>query len=402
MRGCKILFVMVAIGLLPHIVSATMFDDVALHGSLKSLNLYSETPLYRDHDITLSSNHIRFDLTGRVTSLAGFEVSLDQQILWANRTGVVSLSDNFSNRFFDLEKNWREDRQLSGQLQVDRLNVYGELGDTHWSVGRQAVGFGRISLFSPLDIIAPFPPDALDVDVRPGVDAVRLTHYFGMAGQLGGIAVFSEENNKNSYLLTFSENLLGVDVLAIGGVLRDRSLFGIGVAGEVGKLGLKAEISCYEGVDVGQPHGDRDDDFQIGAVEGWYRFENGLILLGEYLFNGIGSNTSSEYPLVATTAPIEEGLSFLLGRHYLLLGPSYQFHPLVTANGLVILNLKDHSSMIRPQMAISLADNLQLDLFYTLTLGKKTELDPYTQIPIVRSEFGSMGDSVGLLLRWYF
>lgn len=388
--------------LIPEFSTAKTFENLSLDGSFKSFNLYADNFSVAGQDGALSSERIRFDLTGSLAQQVDFEVSLDQQLLWVSRSGVVTLAEESVNRRLDLQKNWNEKGRFSSQLQVDRLNIRGESGGFNWSLGRQSIGFGRISLFSPLDIIAPFPPDASDIDVRPGVDAIRATRYFGMAGQLGGTAVFGSEKKYNSYVLTLGENFKRTDFLALGGILRGRSMLGVGIAGELGKLGIKTELSWYQGKDVDQPQGDLYDVFAIAAVEGWYRFDNGLILLGEYLFNGVGSDNPGDYPLVATSAPIVEGLSFLLGRHYLLLGPSYQFHPLVTVNGLLIYNIEDHSSLIRPQCVISLADNLQLDLFWTKTSGKKSQLDPYSQLPVVRSEFGSAGDSGGLLLRWYF
>ncbi|MDX2480277.1 MAG: hypothetical protein QNK24_08060 [Desulfuromusa sp.] len=402
MKPLRLLLLVMGIIFIPVLSVAKTLDDVSIHGSLKSLNLYIENFPHADQDGGLSSDRVRFDLTGRLANHYDLELSLEQQLLWTSRTGVVELADDSVNRRFDLHKNWNKNNRLSGQLQVDRLNVQGDSGGFHWVFGRQAIGFGRISLFSPLDIIAPFPPDAIDVDVRPGVDAIRTTRYFGMAGQVGGIAVFGAEKKYNSYLLTLGENYKNIDLLAIGGGLRGRPMFGVGLAGEVGPVGIKAEISWYQGKDVAQPQGDLYDDFGIAAVEGWYRFDNGLVLIGEYLFNGVGSDNPNEYPLVATSAPITEGLSFLLARHYLLLGPSYQFHPLVTANGLLIYNIEDHSSLMRPQLSISLADNLALDLFWAITTGQKSQLHPLTHLPVILSEFGSAGDSGGLLLRWYF
>ncbi len=400
-RVCSLL-ILIGIIFTPNPSQAKTPENVSIHGSLKSSNLYVENFPNPDQDGVLSSDRIRIDLTGQLMNRFDLEFSLDQQLLWSSRSGVVTLAEDSVNRRFDLQKNWNEGDRFSGQLQIDRFNIHGESGSFNWTFGRQAIGFGRISLFSPLDIIAPFPPDAIDVDVRPGVDAIRTTRYFGMAGQLGGIVVFGAEKKDNSYLLTLGENFNSVDFLAIGGRLRGRSMFGFGLAGELGKVGLKAEISWYQGIDTNQPHGDFSADFGIAAVEGWYRFDNGMVLLGEYLFNGIGSDNPNEYPLVVSSAPIKEGLSFLLARHYLLLGPSYQFHPLVTANGLLIYNIEDHSSFIRPQLVISLSDNLQLDLFWAMTLGKKSQPHPLTQLPVIRSEFGSAGDSGGLLLRWYF
>ena len=402
MKALCLLIIAAAFFLIPEVSTAKTFENLSLDGSLKSFNLYTDNFSAAGHEVVLLSDRIRFDLTGSLTQQLDFEFSLDQQLLWASRAGVAILTKDSVNRRLDLQKNWNENRRFSGQTQVDRLNIRGESGGFDWSFGRQAIGFGRISLFSPLDIIAPFPPDAIDIDVRPGVDAIRTSRYFGMAGQLGGIAVFGAGKKYNSYLLTLGENFNGVDFLALGGRLRGRSMLGVGVAGELGKLGVKTELSWYQGQNVDQPQGDLYADFVIAALEGWYRFDNGLVLLGEYLFNGVGSDNPQEYPLVATSAPIAEGLSFLLARHYLLLGPSYQLHPLVTINGLLIYNIEDHSSLIRPQFVISLADNLQLDLFWAVTTGQKTQIHPRTRLPVIRSEFGSTGNSGGLLLRWYF
>ncbi|MCW8893113.1 MAG: hypothetical protein OQL18_07320 [Deltaproteobacteria bacterium] len=381
---------------------AALVEDLSINGSVKSLNLIIDNSFPATTEIALSTNRLRIDLAGRLKEGPGIELSLEQQLLWANRPESVALPNYRINRRFDLEKIWHENDHLSGQLQLDRFNLHSHTESFSWSVGRQAIGFGRISLFSPLDVIAPFPPDALDLNVRPGVDAIKITQYFGMAGQLGAVAVFGDESDHNSYLLTAGENLNNIDLLILAGRLRDRAMFGLGLAGEIGKVGIKGEASWYRGVAVAQPGGDLQDHFGIAALEAWYRFDNGLVLIGEYLFNGYGSKRPQNYQRVAASAPIQEGLGFLLARHYLLLGPSYQFHPLVTFNGLVILNIEDRSSMLRPQLVFSLADNFQLDIFWTFTTGRKIEVDPLTAVPVIRSEFGSVGESGGFFLRWYF
>ena len=179
----------------------------SMGGSLKSLNFYAARLGAGGEDVVASADSLRLDLSGALSATLGFGFSLDQQLLWVNRPGVLSLEENHTNRRMDLETTWHEEQRLGGLLQVDRLFVHGARGALQWTVGRQAIGFGRISLFSPLDVIAPFPPDVLDSDVRPGVDAARFSSYFGMAGQLGGVAVFGEESHSNSYLLTLGGNL---------------------------------------------------------------------------------------------------------------------------------------------------------------------------------------------------
>lgn len=386
----------------PALAGAELFSDPQFGGSLKSLNLYlGKSPINRETGL-ISTGRLRLDVTARVAESYALEVSAEQQLLWSDPARLVSLSGDSFNRVVDWEKSWNSDGRWSAQLQLDRLNVSGEKSSWHWTLGRQAIGFGLLGLFSPLDVIAPFPPDVLDEDVRPGVDAIKLVRYFGLAGQLGGVAVFGDRPQHNSYLLTIGENPGNLDLLALLGSLRDRPMLGGGLAGELGSMGLKGAASYYRGTRVGQPGGDLYDSFAIAALEGWYRFDSGVVLLAEYLYNGAGTNQPREYPQVAASAPLLEGLSFLLGRHYLLLAPSYEMHPLVTASGLLIYNLGDNSSLLRPQLAISLANNLQLDLFWAFASGNKLHNDPLTGLPTIRSEFGSTGDSVGLLLRWYF
>jgi hypothetical protein len=372
-------------------------------GYFKSLNLYAESPPQNGFsDGEVSSNQLRLDLTGTLPGDLDFQFSAENVFLYTHPAGLVPLPRNQVNRVLNLEKSWSEGAPFSDKLFIDRLNIMASFSGTDLTIGRQAIGFGRIVLFSPLDVIAPFPPEALDTDVRPGVDALRAVHYFGLGGQAGAVAVFGNQRRNSSYLGTFSYNVAGIDLLALSGWLRDRPMGGIGLAGSLSGLGLKGEIAAYGGKDVGKPGGDLYDTFAIGALESWYRFDNGLVLLTEYLYNGPGTNSPERYPEVAESAPLREGLTYLLGRHYLLAGPSYEVNPLVTLEGLLIWNLTDDSFLLRPLADISLSDNLVLQLFWSWHHGRKPRTLPGEAIVVPRSEFGSFGDTGGALLKYFF
>jgi hypothetical protein len=372
-----------------------------LSGSLKTFDLYRRaSPVAGFDSGAFSSNRLRLELEQPLAGRHTFNAALDSRWLLTDPAGLPPLPADNLNRRVDLEKSWNRDDNSAQQLQIDRLQLHLVGTDLEWDLGRQPIGFGRIVLFSPLDVIAPFPPDALDTDVRPGVDALRVTRYFGAGGQLGGTLVFGQTDEDNSYLLTFSHNWNQIDILAIGGSLRDNWMGGLGLAGSLAGVGLKGELSFYEGKDVGLPGGDRSDQFMTGAIEGWFRLDNGLVLLGQYLYNGPGSHDPADYLSVAQSAPITEGLTFLTGRHYLLLAPSYEIHPLATLQGLVIWNLLDDSFLARPLFELSLADNLSLQLFWTINVGEKPLAT--LPLPVPRSEFGSVGNSGGMFLSWYF
>lgn len=370
-------------------------------GHFKSLDLHLQAPPGSGLPSgELSSNRLRLDLSGEAPGNFAWEFSAEDILRYTDPPGLVPLPRESVNRVLDLEKNWNQGERFANRLFVDRLSLRATLAGVEWTLGRQGIGFGRIVLFSPLDIIAPFPPDALDTDVRPGVDALRLVRYYGLGGQLGAVAVFGDGSENNSYFATFSHNVRGVDLLGLAGRLRERSMGGMGLAGQLGGMGLKGEAALYSGNDVGQTDGDLHDDFAIAGIEADYRFEGGLMLAAQYLYNGAGVDGPGDYPQAAASAPFREGLSFLLGRHYLLLAPSWEAHPLVTLGGILICNLEDDSFFVRPLVDISLSDNLALQLFWGFSEGTKPRRVFGVTVP--RSEFGSSGDSGGLFLKYFF
>ncbi len=372
-------------------------------GSLRSLNLSGEPvaadvfPAYR-----LSSSRLRLESSWQNAPGWRLETAADHQLLGTDPAGVIPLPDDGVNRRIDLAHNWHHDDGWASRLQVDRLNAGWSGGWLEVTIGRQAIGFGRILIDSPLDIIAPFSPEALDTDIRPGVDAARLAAYYGQDGQLGAVAVFGDKTAHNSYLLTWADNRAGIDILALGGELRRRPMAGLGLAGSLGTLGVKGEAAFYQGERVGKRDGDLHRHMLMSALEGWYRFDNGLTLIVQYLHNGAGVDDPADYPAAARSAPLQEGLTTLLGRHYLMAAPSIELHPLVTLNGLLIWNLQDNSWLLRPLVEISLADNLSLELFWTRPEGRAPRQSAWPGLPEVRSEFGSQGESGGFFLKWFF
>jgi len=125
-------------------------------------------------------------------------------------------------------------------------------------------------------------------------------------------------------------------------------------------------------------------------------------VIAQYLYNGPGVDKPADYPKALNSAPLQEGLTYLFGRHYLIIAPAYDLHPLATLQGLMIYNLADESALFRPNLVLSLSDNLSLQLFYTWHAGKRPhDASPYLpEEP--HSEFGTYGDNCGLFLSWFF
>lgn len=392
--------ILIAVGFLPGNLSA---GSLKTTGSFKSLNLHGEAaPAQTSPRYNLSSNHLRLETNWLPQPGWRFEAALDYAYLWSNPKEEFNFDDKPLNRKLDLEKTFDHGSTGESLLQIDRLNLYWRHRSLDVTVGRQAIGFGRIVIFSPLDVITPFAPDALETSVRSGVDAAQAVYNYGLDGQAGLVAVLGQNENSNSFLGTWSDNKEGVDLLLIGGSLRNRPMIGAGLAGNLGTLGLKGEFSLYRGKDTGVPTGDLHRSYALGAIEAWYRFANGISLIVQYLYNGPGVNRPEDYPRVLASAPLREGLTYLLGRHYLFFAPSYELHPLVTLQGLVITNLSDHSALVRPLLNISLADNISLQLFYAWNFGDEPSPQTSLQGSIPGSEFGMRSNQGGLFLKLFF
>lgn len=391
---------------LSHLLISTSYASTSppeWSGSFKSLNLHGEeAPADLFSEYQLSSNRARLNMDWQAASSLKLETALDYQYLWSNQPDDFIRTANNNNRHLDMDKSWQHGEHGTSYLQVDRLSLQWHIGALDATIGRQAIGFGRILIYSPLDVIAPFAPDAIDTEIRGGIDALHTVFNYGLDGQLGAIVIWGEDSRYDSFLATWSDNHAGVDMLMIGGRLRGHNMFGAGLAGSIGTLGLKGEFSLHEGRDVGKIGGDLHDSYTLAAVESWYRFDNGLSVIAQYLYNGPGVDDPEKYPRVISSAPLQEGLTYLLGRHYLILAPAYELHPLATAQGLILYNLKDDSALIRPTLDLNLADNLSLQLFWTWNVGRKPEVAATLSLPEIRSEFGLRGDSGGLFLNWYF
>jgi hypothetical protein len=373
--------------------------ETTLGGQFRSLSFYAERQPATDLEAgVFSVNSLRLEFSVPLGESGELELAGENSLYYADPDELLLLPADSVNRLTPLRKTWNGDSGFADRLQLDRCNLRISRLGVDWTIGRQAVGFGRMLIFSPLDVIAPFSPDAIDRVSRPGVDALRAVRYFGTAGQIGGVAVLGDSSDHYSYLATFSANSHDIDLLGLAGSLRSRPMLGVGLAGEISGLGLKGEMAFYHGRKGDPPKGDLHQDFLIAGTELWYRFQNDLVIVTQYLFNGAGATNPKDYPAALDSAAVREGLSFLAGRHYLLLNPSWEIHPLVTLSGLLIWNMADSSVLLRPAVDWSLSDNLSLQFFYGFNLGSKPAEFP----PQPRSEFGSSPDAGGIFLTFFF
>lgn len=288
---------------------------------------------------------------------------------------------------------------------LDRLSIAWSTGSADFILGRQAVAWGSARVINPTDFLAPFAFNELDKEEVFGVDALRVRIPTGRLSEidLGWVAGRDLEPDQSALYLRHRTSVAGTDLVWMAAAFRNHMMAGIDVSGAVGQVGFNLETSF---VDTG--FFDR-----LASGQNYFRLSAGLDhsltnrLYGyaEYHYSTAGGAEPAAYAELAGRPAYRDGGVYLLGRHYLSLGGSFQWTPLQTLSVLAISNLGDGSLSVWPSWEQSLAQDLYLSAGANIGLGKGTR--PQT-VPSagtrsqLRSEFGAYPKVVYASLRFYF
>jgi len=123
-------------------------------------------------------NRLRLEWKGQVSRNIGVEFQYDNEILAGSylATAQARLEERRpSTGYWDLESTYARGSEYLARHHVRRAAVTLSRGATDLRVGRQRVAWGTGRFWSPLDLLNPPSPTALEPGEREGVDAlVRL------------------------------------------------------------------------------------------------------------------------------------------------------------------------------------------------------------------------------------
>lgn len=268
-----------------------------------------------------------------------------------------------------LPLSWTVDGAPGTQLRgrVDRLLLRGELGPVVLTLGRQPVGLGSGLFFTPLDLVSPFGPAAIDSEYKPGVDAARVELYLGdRFEQTLVAAALGLDGLEDLVLLSSSRVTLGTtDLSLILGEVRSEEVVGLSVSGAVGALGLHGDASLT------LP--EAEDPF-VRAVAGFSAMpEPKGSLSGEVYVQTLGTNEPAQMLALYADPRWERGELWAVGRIYAALSYARELSPLVSANLAVIGNLEDPSAMLAPGLRVSVSDEAELSAGAYVGLGARPQ-----------------------------
>jgi hypothetical protein len=361
--------------------AAVRAEELKFSGYYKNLLIGSETVLPAGERYTLDLNRLRLELKGKLTERIAIDLQYDNEVLFGNylRTGqFAAQKDRQPDQLWKLDRNYGEGGSWYGRHRLYRGNVTLSSGDTDVRVGRQRIAWGTGRFWSPVDLLNPLNPIALEREERLGVDAILAEHKLGPLSRISAVYAPRQESGESSAALNWHSNAAGVDYSLIAGRFRTERVIGGDVATQIGGAGLRAELT-RNAPDAGPAY-----SRAVLAID--YAFQNTLTLSGELYYNGAGATDRASYDL----ASFFSGRIQNVGRRYLGAYAGYEITPLVKTVNYLVVNLTDYSRFFSPAMIFSLQANLDLSLGVQLFAGSPG------------SEYARLEDLYYAQLQWFF
>ncbi len=347
-----------------------------------------------------------FDAAWQLYGAWGDRVELLRDLSPASLPGFSHLP-NDDRRLLNLTDTISDDGKFAAVHRLDRLSATWSSEKVVVRIGRQAISWGNGLVFSPLDIVNPFDPTAVDTEYKAGDDMLYAQYLRDNGDDIEFAQVFRRDpvtGDPESYASTTAVKYHGLvgdgefDVLVSRHY--DEATIGIGGNRSVGGAVVHGDVVWADSIDGGK--------LQLVANISYSWMWGGKNVSGllEYYFNGFGQS-SGRYDLAALAQNtalldrLQRGETFTLGRNYLAGGLAIEMTPLWMLTPNLFTNLDDGSALLQVVTRNSLGDEAEILAAINLPLGP------------AGSEFGGIGAglpgvylstdaSVFVQFGWYF
>ncbi len=403
--------------------AATQETTFDFGGRLSHQSVYSSYPedsLFRDLTDPNSLDHDSearlnlgfdrgpwdLDLSSQLLVLSGNTIELTRE-LPPEIQPLIGRYPQDDARLMNLTHVFRDQGRSAALLRLDRLSAGYTSEKAVVRIGRQALTWGNGMVYTPMDILNPFDPAAVDKEYKIGDDMLYGQYLRDNGDDLQAVVVLRRDLETaepgaewSSFALKYhgscganEYDLLAArhfgDTLVAGG--GSRSLGGAVWRGDL--------VLAFT-----------DPDPTLTAVTSlsysWVWWGKNVSGVAEYLFNGFGQPDGRYAPDRLAENPdlvsrLGRGELFTLGRHYVVASALVELHPLFQITPNVFVNLSDGSALVQLVTQNDLKQDLVLRGALGLPLGARgTEFGGFeTDVP---ERYLSTGPSLLLQLSWYF
>ena len=318
-----------------------------ISGNLTHLASGSESASGKEYVSNLS--RLRLELSLRwLDSLSTF-IAYDHSLLessFIKSPDFKQAQARQREHFFDQDDELLKRGNLRWEHSLYRSYVTYKKESWEVSLGRRQVSWGLGKFWAPTDLFNPFDPLSLEKDERRVKDNLHITYFSPGQDSLEGVYVPARSYENSGFGLRLIHPFAEKEIGIILGELKKNEIAGLHFLTNIGKSALRLEHTFNH----------YSADFFKTTVNIDYTFPNSLYLMGEYFYNGQGRRDKSVYQITRWNS----GEIDFLGQDYLGALVGYDLTPLIRAETYVILNIRDESAFINPELKWSLSSNTSL------------------------------------------
>ena len=282
---------------------------------------------------------------------------------------------NDDRRLINFSDMIEDDDKLALLHRLDRLSVTYATENLVVRAGRQAITWGNGLIFSPMDIVNPFDPTAVDTEYKSGDDMIYAQYLLANGNDVEFAQVFrrdpvtgDSDSSVNTTAIKYHGLLGDAEYDLMIADHYDNITIAIGGNRSVGGAVVHGDVVWTDSID-----GNR---LQLVANVSYSWVWGGKNISGllEYYFNELGQR-AGQYDIASLTQNptlldrLERGEFFTVGRHYLSGGLIVEMTPLWILSPNVFANVDDSSALLQVVSRNSLSDNVEILAAINLPIG---------------------------------
>ena len=296
----------------------------------------------------------------------GWSFQADYQLVALHSEFLPFRMPNDDSRLFDLTAVISDSNEDAVVHRLDRFWV-GYAGDkVVVRFGRQALSWGNGLIYSPMDLVNPFDPVAIDTEYKVGDDMLYMQYLLDSGNDVQGAAVFRRDPVSGN--VESGERTIALKYHGFAGEneydLLVAESYGDWVLGFGGARGIGGAIWRADVV-VTEMNSDTTVEVVTNLSHSWTWGDRNVSGTAEYYFDGDD-------------------------RHYLAGSLMIEMSPLWILTPTLLSNIDDPSSLLQLVTQYSLADNMTFLGSLNIALGDGD------------TEYGQAGYGVFAQLAWYF
>lgn len=250
--------------------------------------------------------------------------------------------------------------------ELDRASFAYQTQNINLTIGRQAIGWGRGTLFSAVDIFSPFTPLQLDKEWRSGVDAIRADIKTTDTTSVDMVSAWGPTWDQSALGVRFRGYEGNIDEELLVAKRAQDMMYGATSSVVIGDLEAHGEFAVF------QTPGDVPGSGMFGdpglvpkALLGFsnnFNIGTGLKILLEYHYSGFGVAKAGGLPALLANPDylnrIERGDTQITGRQALGFQASYDLDGFWHGNLEVLQSLIDDSGVLVPSLSWDAGQNI--------------------------------------------